>query len=676
MLFDRISLVDAYGALQVAESNEGKITQILFNKTAYYGTKTVKRFESVGHLRDRINSEFSFQIFDPDCECATCDESIWQLISFTIQLPDLRYVSFINNMRGGFESAEGHFLNKTSIDHLKAVFVKNQRLAFLKNKAKCFGYIENQGRYVSPCEYIEIIKNDYHDEVVKLYKATDGKYGLRISSLYVDKCYENLIETAFKWTTTTTIDPCLDFAVDGASGTDSSAYEPTTTTTEAPTTSTTTEEPTTTEAPTTTTTTEEPTTTEAPTTTSTTTEEPTTTEAPTTTTTTEEPTTTEAPTTTSTTTEEPTTTSTTTEDPWANYFTWYITEPIPRTTSDSWQQMCSLPISRQLMIEGSGNPLDSGMSNISNKVFRNPDGTLYQLPGNNSVAPNGYWVVAIRGDLYPQYIGAIAGEVDFTVPFSMTAHAGQMRLWTGNDTSGNVGAQQISGSAGVWDGVEYCPEPTTTSTTTEEPTTTSTTTTSAVSNCIDPVDITVYWEPTSLTAIKYGAFTLSGQDGNIWVGQSTTYPNPMPQAPDIYPTTGGCMTEGATYRLTFSNDQGDVITGDWIYQRIGFSGGSTPGGANTIDSGVSQGYFYSGENPFECPLNAPGGSNPLTDILGFNISLTDANGVDRQDELETVVNKIKTHIYNNNSNYDGNSWQLHVECLGMPFSSSTTTTTS
>ena len=342
------------------------------------------------------------------------------------------------------------------------------------------------------------------------------------------------------------------------------------------------------------------------------------------------------------------------------------------------------------MIEGAGNPLDSGMGNIANKVFRNPDGTLYQLPGDNNVAPNGYWVVAIRGDLYPQYIGAIAGEVDFSVPFSMTAYAGQMRLWTGNDTSGNVGAQQISGSAGVWDGVELCPEPTTTEATTTEATTTEATTTEATTteattteatttvatiDCIDPVDITVYWEPTSLTAIKYGTSTLSGQDGNIWVGQSTTYPNPMPQAPDIYPTTGGCMTEGATYRLTFSNDQGDVITGDWIYQRIGFSGGSTPGGANTIDSGVSQGYFYSGENPFECPLNAPGGNNPLTDILGFNISLTDANGVDRQDELETVVNKIKTHIYNNNSNYDGNPWQLHVECLGMPYPTTTEATT-
>ena len=144
-----------------------------------------------------------------------------------------------------------------------------------------------------------------------------------------------------------------------------------------------------------------------------------------------------------------------TENSYANYFTWYITEPVPRTTNDSWQQMCSLPISKELMIEGAGNPLDSGMSNIGQKVFRNPDGSLYQLPGDNTVALNGYWVVAIRGDLYPQYIGAIAGEVDFTG----TPYGGMMRLSTGNDSSGNVGAQQWYGSAGEWNGPALCPTP-------------------------------------------------------------------------------------------------------------------------------------------------------------------------------------------------------------------------
>ena len=111
-----------------------------------------------------------------------------------------------------------------------------------------------------------------------------------------------------------------------------------------PTATTTTEEPTTTS----TTTTEEPTTTsttttEEPTTTSTTTEEPTTTSI--TTTTTEEPTTTsttttEEPTTTSTTTttEEPTTTSTTTEEPTTTSTTTTTEEPMTTSTTTTTEE--------------------------------------------------------------------------------------------------------------------------------------------------------------------------------------------------------------------------------------------------------------------------------------------------------------------------------------------------
>lgn len=583
MLFDRISLVEAYDALRVAEANEGIISQILFNKTAYYGTKTVVRFDSVRQLRQHIEQHFAYQQFDPNCECATCNDSIWQLLSFTVQLPDMRYVSFVNNLRGQFESAEGALLNKTTKDRLALVFKKNARLAVVKNNATCFGYIENQGKYVSPCDYITVIKNAYHDELIALYLKTKGIYGLARTEIYVDKCRDVSREKPAVWDTTT-VDPCLDLAATHEIVDAQSIWEATTTlatTTEATTTLATTEATTT--LATTLATTTEATTTEATTTEATTTEATTTVqqmgpalilhstqnydspssfwdynaidsngnyvhddcavvssyENPSLGNMTGgvdtyiksqqnglnfqigdtmewwnpinntwglisewgmgpdrrgvyEDTTgilsganenwiiviengilvqlTPFSTACITTTEATTTEATTTEDPWANYFTWYITEPVPRTTNDSWQQMCSLPISKELMIEGAGNPLDSGLSNISNKVFRNPDGTLYQLPGGNNVAPNGYWVVAIRGDLYPQYIGAIAGEVDFTNPSN--PYNGQMRLWTGNDTSGNVGAQQISGSAGAWDGVEHCPEPTTTEATTTEATTT------------------------------------------------------------------------------------------------------------------------------------------------------------------------------------------------------------
>ena len=40
MIFDRISLVKSYASLKVVELNDGAVKDILFNKTAYYGTKT------------------------------------------------------------------------------------------------------------------------------------------------------------------------------------------------------------------------------------------------------------------------------------------------------------------------------------------------------------------------------------------------------------------------------------------------------------------------------------------------------------------------------------------------------------------------------------------------------------------------------------------------------------
>ena len=116
MLIDRISLANAFGALQKTELNEGKISQILFNKSAKYGTKTQRRFESIDALRDFINNEFPFQLLYINCQCGTCNESVWQLLGFTVELPDRRFISFINNIRGQFESAEGYLLNKTSKD--------------------------------------------------------------------------------------------------------------------------------------------------------------------------------------------------------------------------------------------------------------------------------------------------------------------------------------------------------------------------------------------------------------------------------------------------------------------------------------------------------------------------------------------------------------------------------
>ena len=156
MLFDRITLATAYEALKVAELNEGTLSNILFNKTAYYGTKTQIRFSTIEELRDYINLNFPFQMLYLNCQCGTCDEAMWQLLSFTVKLPTQRYVSFINNIRGEFESAEGEQLNKLSKDKLASVFSQNARLKLLLDTQECKEYIQNQGRYVNPCEYIEV----------------------------------------------------------------------------------------------------------------------------------------------------------------------------------------------------------------------------------------------------------------------------------------------------------------------------------------------------------------------------------------------------------------------------------------------------------------------------------------------------------------------------------------
>ena len=37
MIFDRISLVAAYKTLKYIDDNDGKVTEILFNRNAYYG---------------------------------------------------------------------------------------------------------------------------------------------------------------------------------------------------------------------------------------------------------------------------------------------------------------------------------------------------------------------------------------------------------------------------------------------------------------------------------------------------------------------------------------------------------------------------------------------------------------------------------------------------------------
>jgi|TARA_B110000037_G_C17112588_1_gene502505 hypothetical protein len=203
MIFDRISLLNSYGVLKLANNSEGRVGQILFNRTSFYGTKTNMRFGSLIELANYIQENHAFQIFDPACVCGTCDESIWKLLSFSVELPNRRYVTYINNLRGAFESGDGTIMNKKTVDAVSADFVQDRRLGTIKENFECHGYIQNQGRYVTPCEYVDMITNSYYDELIKKYVASKNMHGLSRAEMFVDKCHEGEIVKKKVWATTT-----------------------------------------------------------------------------------------------------------------------------------------------------------------------------------------------------------------------------------------------------------------------------------------------------------------------------------------------------------------------------------------------------------------------------------------------------------------------------------------
>ena len=49
---------------------------------------------------------------------------------------------------------------------MQEVFEGNLRLDFLKENYICESYIQRQGRYVNPCDYIEIVSNDFYKELI------------------------------------------------------------------------------------------------------------------------------------------------------------------------------------------------------------------------------------------------------------------------------------------------------------------------------------------------------------------------------------------------------------------------------------------------------------------------------------------------------------------------------
>lgn len=184
MIFDRISLVGAYKALKYVNDNDGRVADILFNKHAFYGTKTHQRFKSLADLKAFISLEFGYSHFDPNCDCGTGIENIWNLLSFSVFIKDIntqqesKYAIFVNNIRQDFESGKTHFLNPLSVKKITEVFNGNERLSFLKENYVCESYIQAQGNYVDPCDYIEIVSNDFYTELITRHYYQTQNYDI------------------------------------------------------------------------------------------------------------------------------------------------------------------------------------------------------------------------------------------------------------------------------------------------------------------------------------------------------------------------------------------------------------------------------------------------------------------------------------------------------------------
>lgn len=231
MVFDRISLVTSYVALKIVQLNDGPVKDILFNKTSYYGTKTILRFKTLADLAAFINENYPYQYFNPNCQCAvTSKDAIWTPLSFNLTLPNGRYASFVNNLREAFESAQESKLNSISVKACTDIFTKNAELFRLKGEYSCFGYVINQQQYVNPCEYVELITNEAYRYLVGTLYPTSRHPDLTEFQLLEETTEETIalppIPELIVTTTTTTAAP--------ATTTTTTTAAPTTTTTQAP----------------------------------------------------------------------------------------------------------------------------------------------------------------------------------------------------------------------------------------------------------------------------------------------------------------------------------------------------------------------------------------------------------------------------------------------------------
>lgn len=171
MVLDRISLIAIYDVLKTINENDGIVSNIFMNRSSIYGTKTAPKFSSVQDLKTFIEANYPYVTWNPECECATCNEGVFTLLSFTVQLKGQRDAIFVNNLRKKFESAKTSHLNGLSVKQSDELFRMNDALHDLRRNYVCFPYINTLigMTYTNPCEYIEIIRNDYYATLIDFY---------------------------------------------------------------------------------------------------------------------------------------------------------------------------------------------------------------------------------------------------------------------------------------------------------------------------------------------------------------------------------------------------------------------------------------------------------------------------------------------------------------------------
>lgn len=169
MVFDRISLIAIYDLLKTINENDGIVSNIKMNKTSLYGTKTAPMLQSVGELQAFINDNYPYVSWNADCQCPTCNEGVYQLLSFTVHIGDNRHAVFVNRIRNQFESAKAAQLNDLSIKACNTLFAFDAIILDLKRRHTCFPYLAQQDLYVDPCQYIEVITNEAYHKAINLY---------------------------------------------------------------------------------------------------------------------------------------------------------------------------------------------------------------------------------------------------------------------------------------------------------------------------------------------------------------------------------------------------------------------------------------------------------------------------------------------------------------------------